>query len=183
MIKTTNLTNHFLLASPSLDDIHFARSVVYIHQHNSQGSMGLIVNKPLNLKFADLLQKLEIASTELSQPVSENAVLMGGPMGQENGFLLFNLDTNNPSVEMSSSKEMLHQVALNQGPRDFIMALGYCSWEAGQLEQEIIHNDWIICPFDQQLLFQTPAEQLWLMAMRHVGIDDIGSLSCENGHA
>ncbi len=173
----TSLAHHFLVAFPTLDDPNFSKSVVYIYEHNEEGAMGLIINKPLNMQLSDVLQHLNI--TTGSSVVSTQPVMMGGPIGQEHGFVLYDEDHE---VFLSSSKETLIAIADSKGPDRYIVTLGYAGWQAGQLEQELQENDWLITHYDASILFETPSEKRWHAAAKLIGID-IEQISHQTGHA
>lgn len=162
---------------PSLSDQNFSKSVIYLYEHTSEGAMGLVINKPLHINLGSVLRHLKIKITE--DIIETHPVLMGGPVGQEHGFVLH--ESNNDIV-ISASKEMLRSIAIGKGPVNFLIALGYTGWGAGQLEQELNHNDWLIAPFDATILFNTPLEDRWRNAARLIGID-INNLSDQIGHA
>lgn len=184
MRKRDYLVNHFLVAMPSLHDETFAKSVIYIYEHTDQGAMGIVINKPMPLKLGNILQHLGIPARK--SDVETLPVLMGGPVGQEHGFILYkdkaSTVPNGAPIELSASKDMLQQIARGRGPNDFLVTLGYASWSAGQLEAEIAHNDWLITPVDQDILFNTHISQRWRLAGRKVGIN-IEQVSTLVGHA
>lgn len=173
----SSLANHFLVAFPSLDDPHFNKAVVYIHEHNEQGAMGLIINKPLPMQLAEVLQHLDI--TAESEAVLSQSVLMGGPVGQEHGFVLYE---KNSALCLSSSKETLVAIAHNRGPERYVITLGYAGWQAGQLESELQYNHWLIVPFHMNILFDTPIEDRWQATAYIIGVD-IERISNKTGHA
>jgi putative transcriptional regulator len=184
MRKRDYLVNHFLVAMPSLHDDTFGKSVIYIYEHTDQGAMGIVVNKPMPLKLGNILQHLGIKSGQAD--IGTHPVLMGGPVGQEHGFILYKdpqSETPGSSpIELSASKDMLKRIACGQGPANFLVTLGYASWSAGQLEAEIGRNDWLITPADQEILFNTHISQRWRLAGRKVGIH-IEQISALVGHA
>jgi len=184
MIKANVLSHHFLVAIPTLVDTNFAKSVVYLYEHTDEGALGLIINKPLQINLGNVLNHLDIAITK--EDVSDYPVLMGGPVGQEHGFILYDQDLKNPKdgteVLVSASKEMLNDIAAGHGPKDFIVTLGYSGWESGQLEKEIARNDWLIVPYDRTILFNTPIEKRWQSTAALIGVD-INQLSDQVGHA
>jgi putative transcriptional regulator len=173
----TSLANHFLVALPSLEDINFSKAVVYIYEHNEEGAMGLIVNKPLNMVLNDVLQHLDI-QTALSA-VADQPVMMGGPVGQEHGFVLYEEKNR---ITLSSSKDMLVRIAKGDGPLRYLVTLGYAGWQSGQIEEELQLNNWIIVPGDADVLFNTPAEDRWHAIAKIIGID-IDRISGLMGHA
>ena len=183
MLKTNFLSNYFLVAMPQLNDFNFTQSVVYISEHDNKGALGIIVNKPLRQVTLDNV--LEHLNIKLNVPdIGEHPVLMGGVISQENGFIIYEKQAKNKKIQLSvsASKETLEDIANNKGPNNFLVALGYSGWEAGQLEQEISRNDWLIVPYNRIILFETPLNQRWQKAASLIGID-INRLSNQVGHA
>lgn len=171
------LAHHFLVALPTLEDPNFSKAVVYVYEHNEEGAMGLIINKPLAMQLNDVLQHLNI-QTNLPA-VAQHPVMMGGPVGQEHGFVLYEEDGE---VFLSSSKETLISIANNDGPENYLVSLGYAGWQAGQLEVELQRNDWLIVPSDIKILFHTPLEERWRATAQIIGVD-IQRISGQVGHA
>lgn len=187
MSKSDCLRNHFLIAMPSMKDSNFARSVVIVCDHDEEGAMGLIINKPLQINLSNLMQHLDI---NIADAQTENyPVMMGGPVGQEQGFVIHNdspLDVKDAGpdhcFDVSSSKDTLADIAKGKGPDHFIVTLGYSGWQPGQLEHEIGRNDWLIAPLDYKTLFTTPIKQRWAAAAQLVGVD-IYQMPDKTGHA
>ena len=181
MVKTSILSNHFLVAMPQLDDFTFTKSVIYVSQHDAKGALGIIINRPLSLTLGKVLEHLNI---EITQPkIANNPVLMGGPIGQEHGFIIYEQHTSQgEEILLSASKEMLDNIAKNKGPEDFLITLGYAGWEEGQLEKEIACNNWLIVPFNRKVLFEIPLKNRWQKAAAIIGVD-INQLSGQIGHA
>lgn len=166
---------------PSLKDQIFGKSVIYIHENNQDGAMGMIINKPLQINLGGILEHLAIPS-EL-ETVNDLPVLMGGPVGQEHGFVLHPAPhSKQKRLRISPSKELLKQIATGQGPSPFTVVLGYAGWEPQQLEREIQRNDWLVAPFDESIVFDTPLEQRWYRAAQLLGVDPT-TLSSLTGHA
>ncbi len=179
-IKEKTLENHFLVAMPSLADPNFSKSVVFIYEHNDKGALGMTINKPLQINLGNVLEHLGIAISK--QSVSTLPVLMGGPVGQEHGFILYpNTVDDKEEVMISASKEMLQEIANGKGPDDFLITLGYSGWGDGQLESEIARNDWIVVPAAAKILFDTPITERWVKAAEIIGLD-INKLSTQVGH-
>lgn len=202
MIHTPPLANHFLVATPGLVDDNFARSVVYVYEHNEEGAVGVIVNKPAQINLGNVLEHLNISFEPRS--VLDQPVLMGGPVGQEHGFIVFEPfakpeghplllekrpqtvtfedPDSSEEILISASKELLRDIAKGQGPNHFLVTLGYAGWDGGQLEKEITRNDWLVVPFNRDILFNTPLSQRWHAAATLIGIN-IHALSSQIGHA
>lgn len=174
---------------PSLMDPNFHQSVTYIYEHNEDGAVGIVINKPMKITLGDVLRHLNISPQDLS--IDNHPVLAGGPIAQEQGFIIFPLEkyqTNDAPIAetdqliISSSKGVLELIAKDQEAKDIIVSLGYSGWSAGQLEKEIAENSWLIAPLDLRILFNTPFEKRWRAAAASIGID-INLLSNEAGHA
>lgn len=180
-------TNKFLIAMPMLTDPYFARAVAYICEHNENGAIGIVINQPLDLKLADVFKQMDIVTE--NEVVGNLPVLCGGPVHPERGFVLHTPGGSwRSSLEMSSeisvttSRDILQAIAESQGPSNMVISLGYASWTAGQLEQEVINNFWLVCSPDTEILFKLPFGQRWSAAVASLGID-ISKLSSDTGHA
>ena len=185
--KATNLTNHFLIAMPTLVDINFSRSVTYICEHDENGTLGITINRPSDVKLSEIFKQLNIDSD--NQLADNQSVLLGGPVQMDRGFLVHtptgNWDSSlkvTDSLSVTTSRDILDAIAHNQGPEQLIIALGYAGWGAGQLEAEIAENAWLSCPANEDILFHTPAEQSWQKAAQLMGVD-LTLLSSDPGHA
>jgi len=183
----SSLHHHFLIAMPALADTFFHRSVIYICEHDEQGAMGLIINKPTPVMLPELLDHLEIKNPE--PHLRTMPVFFGGPVQKEQGIVIHNSDkpwrttlslANN--VFITTSTDILEKVGSTQGPEKALVTLGYAGWEAGQLEQEISDNSWLTVAADDHVLFDTPADQRWHAAAKLLGID-INLMPNISGHA
>ena len=188
-----HLANQFLIAMPGMVDPNFAGSVIYLFEHTERGAMGLVVNRPTELDLATLFDKIDL-KLEIA-PLLEQPVYFGGPVQVERGFVLHE-SSPSPSysssliipggLTMTTSKDVLEDVAVGNGPRKFLMTLGYAGWSAGQLEEEITLNGWMNVPLSCQqmidIIFDTPSSQRYEKAMSHLGFDP-SHLSGEAGHA
>lgn len=175
--------NYFLIAMPALSDINYSKAVVFIEEHNENGAIGLIINKPLQLNIGNMMDHLDIPITDTS--IIEQTVFMGGPVGQDQGFVLHPPTKESESdnaIAISASKDILRKIATGKGPKDFIISLGYSGWAPGQLELEVQNNDWLLVPCNPDILFHTPTEQRWKASMELLGID-LTHLSGQPGHA
>lgn len=180
-MSSENYKDKFLIAMPSLNDPNFTKSVIYLYEHNEDGAMGLIINKPLHINLGNVLRHLDIEITD--RTVETHPVLMGGPIGQEHGFVIHdNPEEDEYEIEISASKETLTDIAQGNGPGNFLVALGYAGWSSGQIESEIQRNDWLVAPFDINILFSTPIENRWHAAAKLIGVD-LSQLSDQIGHA
>lgn len=185
MDSINNLKHHLLLAMPQLSDPYFGHSVCYICDHNEHGSMGLVINKPMNISLGEVFSELQIeAKHQASQ-----AIMQGGPVSPEQGFVLYQGDYDgvqntliNNDIRLSTSKEILANIASGEGPNDALVCLGYSGWEAGQLEEEIASNTWLTVEADEELLFHTPVKDIAQKAASKIGVD-LSLLTSESGHA
>jgi len=184
-----NLTNHFLIAVPGMMDDSFDQSVVYICEHNDQGALGLIINKPIvELNLQQLFDKVELRLP--SQLLGEAPVYYGGPVHTERGFVLHDAKKNiaNPDQEiipslytatlqvttelkMTSSQDILDAIAAGFGPEHFLIALGYAGWGEGQLEQELMRNCWLTVAAKPEIIFNMPAQERYDSALKLLGIE------------
>jgi len=187
MAFTTSLTNHFLIAMPGLRDLNFARTVTYVCEHTEQGAMGIVINRPVDIRLGEMLGQLNIASGD--RRVLEAAVYLGGPVQPERGFVLHSaaegFDSTlsiTPEISVTTSRDILEAIADGKGPTRRLIALGYAGWGGGQIEQEISANTWLSGPADEEIIFRLPASARWRAAAQLLGID-MNLLSGEAGHA
>lgn len=182
-----NLTNHFLIAMPAMTDPFFAKSLTYVCEHNDEGAMGIVVNRPISLTLSELFAQINmpLKQTELE----DMPVHFGGPVQTDRGFVLHNAGGQwqstlqvNDKVELTTSKDILQAVGEGTGPRNLLITLGYAGWSEGQLEQELATNAWLSVPATEHILFDLPAEEKLVAAMALLGVD-FASLSEEAGHA
>lgn len=189
------LDGQVLVAMPGMMDERFARSVIYVCAHSPEGAMGIVLNRPAaNVNVPDLLVQLEIIPEleriRLPERVGRMQVLMGGPVETSRGFVLHSPDFHiaqstlpiDDSVCLTATIDILRAIARGDGPQDAVLALGYAGWGAGQLELELQANGWLNCPADAELIFNTPADVRYEMALRRIGIEP-AMLSVEAGHA
>ena len=189
------LDGQILIAMPAMSDERFARSVIYVCAHSTEGAMGIIVNKPAaNIKFPDLLVQLEVipAAERIELPVraEDVKVLKGGPVETGRGFVLHSADffienstlPIDEGICLTATLDILKAIARGNGPASAILALGYAGWAPGQLEQEIQENGWLHCTADPELIFGADTEAKYEKALHKIGVD-LGQLSSEAGHA
>lgn len=187
MSLATSLTNHFLIAMPGLQDPNFSRTVSYICEHNSQGAMGIIINRPMDLRLGDVLEQLDIEPKSLR--VKNQIVYLGGPVQTDRGFVIHSgPDTFDSTLSVTSdirvttSRDILEAIASGTGPEFSLVALGYAGWTSGQLEEELSANAWLSGPADNETLFKRPASSRLQAAAQLIGID-LNLLIGEAGHA
>ena len=180
------LTNQFLLAMPSLEDINFSRSVTLICEHNEDGALGVVINRPTNLSVAEIFEQLDLEGKSID---CSDVVHFGGPVASERGLVLheslgsweYTLPITD-TLGLTTSKDILDALSKGQGPKSYLFVLGYAGWKSGQLEAEIQENSWLIVPASREILFDTPIEQRWTKAAALAGID-IAKISSQVGHA
>ena len=195
MREPDSLAGKILIAMPGMEDKRFARSLVYLCAHSSEGAMGIILNQPApaSSSFADLLVQLDIIPDaeriELPPLARAMTVQTGGPVETTRGFVLHSSDyfvddatlPIDDDFSLTTTLEVLKAIAEGRGPRQAIMTLGYAGWGAGQLESEIQWNGWLHCPADPTLVFDRDLAGKYERALKKLGID-IGLLSREAGH-
>jgi putative transcriptional regulator len=191
MADSINLTNQFLIAMPSVRDETFSRAVIYLCEHNEKGALGLVINKPSDIKVRNLFEKVEL---ELDRDeLAEEPVFYGGPVQTERGFVLhhklgegfpkYSSSLSIPGgLEMTTSKDVLEALAAGTGPHKVLITLGYAGWGAGQLEEELGKNGWISVSAEPGIIFDTPVDERYDKALQLLGID-AAMLSADAGHA
>lgn len=187
LTPVSNFANQLLIALPSLAGSGFARSVALICQHDEDGAMGIVVNRPSEYTIGDVLGQMDVEGGSpglLAQPV-----LAGGPVHPERGFVIHDggmrWDSSLEIAEglyLTTSREILEDMARGEGPENAVVALGCAGWEPGQLEQELADNDWLTAPSDHELLFKLPLETRWEAAAGRIGVD-FAHLADYAGHA
>jgi putative transcriptional regulator len=189
------LDGQLLIAMPNMSDERFARSVIYVCAHSSDGAMGIVLNQPAShVAFADLLVQLDIIGeydrTQLPHPVRGMTVRHGGPVETSRGFVLHSSDYAlenatlpiDDAVSLTTTLEILRAIADGRGPARAILALGYAGWGPGQLESEIQSNGWLHCPADPGTIFASELDSMYERVMRKLGVD-LANLSSSAGHA
>ena|SRR6266567_1059069 len=189
------LDGQMLIAMPAMRDERFARSLIYVCAHSSEGAMGIVVNQPAaNIKFPDLLVQLDVIPAadliQLPRKAGTVKVLKGGPVETGRGFVLHSADffIENSTLPidngicLTATVDILKAIAHGEGPQSAVLALGYAGWSPGQLENEIQENGWLNCDADSELIFGSDVEAKYEKAMRKLGVD-LGKLSSEAGHA
>jgi putative transcriptional regulator len=187
MTDSTCLTNHFLIAMPQLADPNFFHSVTYICEHNEDGAMGIVINRPLDIGLAEVLDQIDIKGNE--KTLKDQIIFMGGPVQPERGFVIHSpakqWDSSllvTDDIGVTTSRDILTAIANDQGPEQFVIALGYAGWGNGQLEQEIKQNSWLSGPATKDILFEVPYQQRWEAAASSLGVD-VNLISGDAGHA
>jgi putative transcriptional regulator len=186
-MEKVNLTQHFLIAMPAMADPHFAKSLTFVCEHNDQGALGIVVNRPTEMNLHALLEQVSIApETEAYKSVP---IHFGGPVQVDRGFVLHTplgewqstLQVS-PDLGLTTSKDILEAVARGEGPRQILVTLGYAGWAPGQLEHELAQNAWLTVQAKPEVIFDLPADERLAAAMSLLGVD-YAKLSDTAGHA
>lgn len=183
----TSLKHHFLIAMPHMDDPNFAQTVTYLVEHNEQGAMGLVINKPNGLNLADVLEQLR-PDEEPAALCHSLPIFAGGPVQTDRGFVLhpagsqFQATLELGELGLSTSQDVLFAIADGSGPDRYLITLGYAGWDAGQLEAELADNAWLTCPADSSILFDLPFDQRLNAAAARLGVN-LSLLTSQVGHA
>lgn len=186
-MPTVDLTNHFLIAMPAMADPNFAHTLTFVCEHNDQGALGIIVNRPTDMNMAALFERisLPLAATHLA----DMPVYFGGPVQTDRGFVLHRplgqWQSTLPVTDnlgLTSSRDILQAVGHQDGPHEVLVTLGYAGWAGGQLEYELSQNAWLTVPADPAVIFSLPPGDRLNAAMKLLGVDLL-SLSDEAGHA
>ncbi len=191
-----NLTHHFLIAMPGVEDASFSRSVVYLCEHSERGALGLIINKPTSISLEGLFEKVDLSLGR--EDLTLQPVFQGGPVQTERGFVLHEAmrgpqesEDESPyastmtipgGLEMTTSKDVLEALAHGAGPRRVLVTLGYSAWGEGQLESELAENSWLTVGADVSVIFETPVQERYDRALGLLGLQS-WMLSPEAGHA
>lgn len=182
-----SLSNQLLIAMPNMGDPNFEQTVTYICEHNENGAIGIVINKPLTISLYDVLGQMKIKGT--SQRISSMPVLAGGPVQQERGFVIHHelgkwhsSSQASEEIYITTSKDILEAIANDEGPDNVLVSLGYAGWGAGQLEAEMMKNCWLNGPANEDILFHLPFNERWRAAAKLLGID-MSLLSGDIGHA
>ncbi len=181
------LRDHFLLAMPGLSEGIFSQSVTYICEHGESGAMGIVINQPLDLSVEEIFEHLDISPV---RDFSEVAVMAGGPVQIDHGFVLHRNSEKNweaslkvtADITLTTSCDILRAIARDEGPAEHLIALGYAGWAAGQLEQELADNSWLTLPANSDIIFHTRPQLRLSAAAALLGID-MNLISGEAGHA
>ena len=186
MLELSSLSDQFLIAMPALHDPNFSRTVTYLCDHNEEGAMGLVINRPLDMGIGELFSHLEITDVKLEGYIP---VYQGGPVQTDRGFVLHRGVGDweasmivNEDIAITMSQDIIAAIAEGTGPTEFLITLGYAGWGAGQLENELAANTWLNGPADAAIIFDVPIEQRWTASANHLGIE-LKNISSDIGHA
>jgi len=174
---------------PGMADPNFHSTVTLVCEHNSEGALGIVINRPTNMKLGGLFEQLDLANTDAS--VASFPVLNGGPVAQDRGFVLHDPHNDNDfassvsvsaDIQLTLSRDVIDALATGSGPRRSLIALGYAGWDSGQLEEEMLSNTWLTVPASPEVIFDVPFAERWSVAAKTIGID-ISQMSSDAGHA
>lgn len=186
-MSSINLTHHFLIAMPRMADPHFSKTLTYVCEHNDQGALGLVVNRPIDMTLQALLEGLSISLR--SSEFANSPVYFGGPVQTDRGFVLHapagawhSTVRVGEAIGLTTSKDVLEAVGRGEGPQKLLVTLGYAGWSPGQIEHELSQNAWLTVEASESIIFDTPAEERLPAAMELLGID-FSRLADEAGHA
>jgi putative transcriptional regulator len=190
-LEPASLANHFLIAMPAMTDPNFARTLTYLCEHNAEGALGIIINKPIDINLGTLFERVSVPLTqgESQAKYRDLPVFFGGPVQTDRGFVLHRpvgdwQSTLNVTDEigLTSSRDILQSMSDTGAPAEVLVSLGYAGWAAGQLEWELSQNAWLTVAADPDIIFGLPPEERLPAAMQLLGID-FARLSDVAGHA
>ncbi|HZD51469.1 MAG TPA: YqgE/AlgH family protein [Woeseiaceae bacterium] len=187
MQPEASFSNQLLIAMPGMLDPNFSSTVTLICEHNAEGALGIVINRPMNLKLGGLFEQLDVGRDDAVG--AERPVFDGGPVARERGFVLHNPGARfessvavSPEIQLTLSRDVLESIAAGQGPAKSLVALGYAGWQPGQLEAEMLANTWLSVPATPEIVFDVPYSERWISAARVLGVD-ISRLTPDAGHA
>jgi len=186
-VSSINLTHHFLIAMPSMADPYFAKSLTYVCEHNDQGALGVVINRPIDMTLQALFERLSL--TLKHKDLSDAPIYFGGPVQTDRGFVLHEPAGNwqstlrvGDAIGLTTSKDILEAVGRGEGPQKLLVTLGYAGWSAGQLEHELGQNAWLTVEAKDAIIFDLPSEERLPAAMELLGVD-YARLADSAGHA
>ena len=186
-MSSINLTHHFLIAMPNMADPYFSRTLTYICEHNDQGALGLVVNRPIDMTLQALFERLSLTLSDGG--LADAPIYFGGPVQTDRGFVLHAPAGNWQStlrvqdkIGLTTSKDILEAVGRGEGPSKMLVSLGYAGWSAGQIEHELKQNAWLTVEAKDAIIFDLPADERLPAAMELLGLD-YARLADQAGHA
>ncbi len=187
MKSQDSLNNQLLIAMPGMPDPNFSSTVTLVCEHNDDGALGIVINRPMNLKLGGLFEQMSLDDADAS--AAKRPVLSGGPVARDRGFVLHNPGPEfessmlvSENIQLTLSRDVLAALAAGMGPDRSLVALGYAGWEPGQLEAEMLANTWLNVPASPEIVFDIPFADRWASAADSLGVD-ISRLSPHAGHA
>lgn len=187
MSVSNSFANHFLIAVPWIEDPYMSHAVIYVCEHHQDGTVGLMVNRPMPFSLGFVFDQLKIQPTNMAS--NTFPILFGGPIQPERGFVIHRPFGEwrsslalQDSVTVTTSNDIIRAIASNTGPNDALVTLGFSGWAENQLEEEIINNMWLVCPYKPELLYEVPFEKRWDYAGSLIGVK-MNRLSSSFGNA
>ena len=187
MALNSSLANHLLIAMPSLTDPNFERSVIYVCEHHPQGTVGLIINRPMQFFLGLVFEQMKIEPIKVEH--TQMPLLFGGPVQPERGFVIHrpigvwrSSLSLREDVTVTTSNDIIQAIAADKGPKDVLVTLGYSGWGESQLDQEVMQNVWLVCPYSSELLYEVPFSERWDYAGNIIGVK-MSQLTTDAGHA
>ena len=187
MSNADSLCNQLLIAMPGMADPNFNSTVTLVCEHNAEGALGIVINRPIEMNLGNLFEQLDVENPD--RAMASHPVLNGGPVARERGFVLHNPGVEyessvsvSPDLQLTLSRDVIDAMAVGDGPDQSLVALGYAGWDAGQLEAEMLANTWLTVPASTEVIFDVPFADRWTVAAQTIGID-ISTLSPDAGHA
>jgi putative transcriptional regulator len=181
------LTGQFLIAMPAMGDPNFEHTVTFVCEHNEEGALGLVINRPTEMTIGEILEQMQLEAAD--EALAAHPVLQGGPVQIDRGFVIHDSEASFAStlrvsdeIRVTTSRDILESMAKGTGPQRAQVALGYAGWGAGQLDDEMAANAWLTVPARPDIIFEMPYERRWESAARLLGID-IRAIGPEAGHA
>jgi putative transcriptional regulator len=182
------LSNHFLIAMPRMADPNFSETLTLICEHNNQGALGFVINRPIEVPVSELFDQQNIPLSEGS-PLFSSSLYAGGPVDPERGFILHSSEKTwettlsiGDNFGVTASPDIIQATAEGNGPKKHLFLLGYAGWGPGQLEQEMTTNTWLTLQADVDIVFTIPAEERWKTAAHRLGVD-LSLIPTDAGHA
>ncbi len=182
-----DLTGQFLIAMPTLLDPEFQQTVTYICAHSNEGTMGIVINRPMKIGLGEILSQMELPT--IDPEIEQIQIFQGGPVQQDRGIIIHEPPTEwdstinvTDNLGVATSRDILEAISKGAGPKKSLVALGYASWGAGQIEQELVDNSWLTIQADESILFDTPPAKRWKKATELLGFD-LYQISRDIGHA
>jgi len=186
-MSSIDLTHHFLIAMPNMADPYFAKSLTYLCEHNDQGALGVVVNRPIDMTLQALFERLSLTLQDRTR--GDAPIYFGGPVQTDRGFVLHEPPGSwqstlrvRDTLGLTTSKDILEAVGRGDGPQRMLVTLGYAGWSPGQLEHELSQNAWLTVEARDAIIFELPAEERLPAAMELLGID-FARLADQAGHA
>ena len=176
----SNLSHKLLIAMPHIKDELFERSVIYVYEHDEQGSMAFIINKLLPISMGDILRQLNMELPSFK--ANELFLLQGGPISKEQLYVVQFNSTSNGLLALAQPQDLLNAFSKGEQLDNTLPFLGYAGWSAGQLERELINNDWLICQPDSEVFTKVAASDRWEYCFKKIGVN-LAYLSGSIGHA